>query len=168
MRSLQSMIETPETRTVESNHRGGQRTKHYRVRSFSFNTIKTLLGTRRRTSNTETRRPSRLTTACLMASISSSVCGATSSILDALRQEGLVSSSSSHVPLSAVRPFKQRPQSARIHPIERHIPVMAASKIGYFNAGLVRTNPMRRATYEVRPNIRKSLCELPPVRSCLL
>lgn len=55
----------------------------YLVKSFSFNTMRTRLGTRLKTSKTDTNNPSRLMTAFLIASISSSVWGIISIIPEA-------------------------------------------------------------------------------------
>jgi len=93
--------------------------KTHRVKSFNFNTINTLLGILLNTSNTEIRTPSFCTTAYRMASRSISVCFVMSIILDARSKPP--SCSSSQLSFSAIRP------------------VIAASKIGYYNQ--VQTSP---------------------------
>lgn len=91
-------------------HRKGVK-KPYRVRSFSFKTMRTLRGIRRSTSNTDSNTPSCCMTAFRMASFSSSVCGTMSIIPDARWRE--VSCPSSQLPFRA------------------NLPVMAASNTGY-------------------------------------
>ena len=79
-------------------------TSTHLVRSFSFSTIRTLLGTLRRISNTEISKPSRFMTASLIASISSVVWGSMSIIPEARLNVASEESSSPHVPSNAARP----------------------------------------------------------------
>ena len=111
VRSRERMIQVPK-RTILFNLDQGRRPAHL-VKSFNFSTINTLLGTLRRTSKTEMSNPSRLTTASLIASISSIVWGSMSIIPEA-RWKVLSECSSSHVPSNAARP------------------VIAASNTGYW------------------------------------
>ena len=83
----------------------------YRVKSFNFNTIRTLRGTRRSTSSKDNSTPSCLT-AFRMTSFSSSVWGSMSITLGA-RRKADSSCVSFQLPSSAIRP------------------VIAASKTGY-------------------------------------
>ena len=80
MRSVQCSIQAP-TQPSES-VLNEQFFKTHLVKSFSFNTINTLLGSLLRTSNTEMSTPSFCTTALRIASLSSSVCFARSIMLD--------------------------------------------------------------------------------------